>query len=928
MKNSRIFILDGTSMVYKAFHAIPHTFTSPTGAPTNALYGFAVSLRKLLKSYSPDYITVAFDLRGPTFRHKIYPEYKAGRPPMPDELAEQFAPIKSLLNAYKIPVLEVESYEADDIIAAVAKRATVAGLDVAIVTSDKDMYQLVDSKTVVLDSKNGTEYGPDEVKEKFGVAPGAIRDLLALAGDSSDNIPGVPGVGPKTAIKLLTEYGSIDGVYENIESVKAEKLRCKLKEFKEQAYLSQQLATLDHAPPLDLDVEQYVRVSPDFSALIGLMKGAGFTRLTSEVAREAEAEGGPSGPDGIGAEGEHGDEQRIKVEVVTETEALNTVLDKALESGQVAITLHSAGEDAARIEIIGAGIACPAVEDSGEGKVCYYIRMASSAPVVQEGLLFSTDEGSEGAEQKSAGSGAKKIEREEFNTFLEKLLSDSSVVKHTDNAKLLHIYGLRKGIEIASIGVDTTIASYLLDPAATDHSVPELGVEYLNRAPASIPKAEKEPEEFVFFMARNSFDITLLSELLDKRLEEEGLKELYLTMELPLTCVLASMEVLGIKVSAIDLKELSKEIEIDLAEIERSIYAAAGTEFNINSPKQLSVVLFDTLGLKPIKKTKTGYSTNEDVLKRLATEHEIPGLILSYRGLAKLKSTYVDAILALINPQTGRVHTTFNQTVTATGRLSSSKPNLQNIPIRGELAARIRGAFVADDGFTLLSADYSQIELRIVAHMAGDESLIAAFNSNEDIHTRTASEIFSLDPAEVTDELRRRAKAINFGIIYGMGAYGLAGELDISMGEAQEYIDSYFAHYSAIKGFIDSTIELASKDGAVTTLYGRRRFVPELHSPVDSVRRFGARLAVNTPIQGSAADIIKEAMIKIDSAFRERGLASRMLLQIHDELLFEVAGGEEEELEALVKREMEGVVNLQVDLKINIVRGSSWSKPG
>ncbi len=918
MKNKRLFILDGTSIVYKAFHAIPQTFTSPTGAPTNAFYGFAVSLRKLLKSYSPDYIAVAFDLRGPTFRHEIYPEYKADRPAMPNELAEQFAPIKSFLNAYNIPVLEVEAYEADDIIAAVARRAAGEGLDVVIVTSDKDMYQLVDSQTVILEAKSGKEFGPNEVREKFGVAPKAIRDLLALAGDSSDNIPGVPGVGPKTAVKLLNEYGSIDGVYENIDLVKADKLRGRLKEFKEQAYLSRQLATLDHAPPLELNIDRFSRTSPDYVSLITLMKESGFTRLTSEVASEAKAESSDrSDPDGEADEAL----PEVEVKLVTEPQTLKSILGESIASGQVAICLHSAGEDAATVEILGAAITTSCAKGS-----CYYIPVkAASSVTVQEGLLFG-NAGSEDVTTGPAGVGAEGIEREEFDLFLGALLSDSSIVKETDNVKLLHIYSLLKGIEITRIGIDTTIASYLLDPAATDHSVSELGAEYLDRALTSVPKADKEPLEYTLFVARNSFDIIPLSGLLDKRLKEEGLEELYLTMELPLSRVLASMEVLGIKVSAVDLKELSKEMEISLADMERSIYACAGREFNINSPKQLSVVLFDELGLKPIKKTKTGFSTNEDVLKRLSAEHEIPGLILGYRGLAKLKSTYVDAILALINPRTGRIHTTFNQTVTATGRLSSSRPNLQNIPIRGELAARIRAAFIADEGFTLLSADYSQIELRIVAHMAEDPTLIEAFNNNEDIHTRTASEIFSLGHAEVTDELRRRAKAINFGIIYGMGAYGLAGELDISMGEAQEYIDSYFAHYSAIKSFVDSTIESATKEGAVTTLYGRRRFVPELHSPVDSVRRFGARLAVNTPIQGSAADIIKKAMIKIDSALRERGLTSRMLLQIHDELLFEVTEGEEGELEALVKAEMEGVVDLNVALKVNMKRGCSWSK--
>jgi DNA polymerase-1 len=717
----------------------------------------------------------------------------------------------------------------------------------------------------------------------------------------------------------LTEFGTIDSIYEQVESIKSDKLKERLIKNRELCFLSRRLATLDHAPPMELNIAEYVATSPDYAALLGLMKEYGFTRLVKEVQSESMAE---SRADSIDAkEGERADsnvaDERIEVEFITESAALSTLAEKATQCGTAAITLHAVGDDAAAVQILGVGLSF--------GKSCYYLPVKTETPEpVQEGLLFGTSD--KEADADGNGSAGKGLDRADFDRFLTGLLADKEITKHSDNVKGLHVYALGRGSEVASIGIDTTIASYLLDPASTDHTVEELSAEHLGSVLRQAPKLKKEPVEYVLHIARNSYDIMELAVVLDKKLEEEGLRSLYLEMELPLTRVLASMERIGIKVSAVDLKEMSKEVELSLADIERSIYAAAGSEFNINSPKQLSVVLFDDLGLKPVKKTKTGYSTNEEVLKRLSAAHEIPGLILSYRGLAKLKSTYIDALLALINPATGRVHTTFNQTVTATGRLSSSRPNLQNIPIRGELATRIRGAFIADEGFTLMSADYSQIELRIVAHMAEDQTLISAFNNNEDIHTRTASEIFSLDPVEITDELRRRAKAINFGIIYGMGAYGLAGELDISMGEAQEYIDSYFTHYSAIKAFIDSTIESATTEGAVTTLYGRRRFVPELASPVDSVRRFGARMAVNTPIQGSAADIIKEAMIKIDAILRERALGSRMLLQIHDELLFEVAEGEEEELQELVTKEMEGVVELSVELKVNINTGLTWSK--
>lgn len=869
MKNERttLFIIDGSSIMYRAFHAIPPTFTSSKGMPTNAVYGFTQSLRKILHDYSPHYIGIAFDVKGPSFRHELFTEYKAERPPMPDTLSLQVPYIKQVVEAFNIPVIEKEGFEADDVIATIVKRFEGNGLRVALVTSDKDMYQLVDENTFILDYINDKEYGPAEVAQKFGVGPQLIRDYLGLAGDSSDNIPGVPGVGPKTACKLLNEYGSIEGVFQNVEGISKEKLKENLKTYKDQAFLSRELATLHPQVPVEFKLEDFEYRGPDYALLEPLLNELDFKKILKEMLPEIP----------------HAEEALELKAVTTEGELFEAL---GLVKERVSFTLNLTEEGFAG-KLAGAGFGI-------DGKRAFYVPC-----------------GAQGLQEPSIVGGIKAI------------LEDENIIKHTDDSKALYLFTSRHGIGIKGMGIDTSLASYLINPSRPSHTVEALAYEYLKIAYAE--EAGDDIGSATALYAKKSANIITLAEKLEKELKDEGLFGLYTEMELPLSRILADMEEKGIMVDGDKLKGLSSEMEVQLADTERRIYAAAGMEFNINSPKQLAELLFDKLKLKPVKKTKTGFSTDEEVLTQLAARHEVPQLVITYRQTAKLKSTYVDALQELINPVTGRIHTTFNQTVTETGRLSSSKPNLQNIPIRGEAAGRIREAFVPEQGFSFLSADYSQIELRIVAHMSGDPVFIDAFLKGEDIHTRTASEIFGILPDLVTAEMRRRAKAINFGIIYGMGPYGLSTELGIPMKEAVEYINNYFAHYSHVKAFIDRTVKEAAERGYTVTLFGRRRFIPELKSPTDSIVRLGQRLAINTPIQGSAADMIKAAMLSIFRRLTDEGLRSRMILQIHDELIFEAASDETGRLSEIVRAEMEGVVDLKVPVKVNLKVGANWN---
>ena len=866
----RLFIIDGSSIMYRAFHAIPATFSTSSGLPTNAVYGFTQSLKKILSDFKPEYAVIAFDVKGPSFRHKLMPTYKAERPPMPDLLSVQVPYVKKAARAFNVTALEMASFEADDIIATIAKKFEAEGLKIAIITGDKDMYQLVDENTVILDYMAGKEYGPAEVKEKFGVSPERIRDLLALSGDASDNVPGVPGIGIKTAAKLIEEFGSIDNVFEGVESISKPKLKENLKANKDQAMLSLQVVTLDPDVPVECELDDLRYTGPDFAALESLLSEMEFRKLLKEIIPAApivEEEGadfqGIAGADGLGS-------------IVQELAGIR----------ELSITLSL-------------------TEEGFGGRL--------------KGLSFGLD----AKKARYIPAGIDALSERSVAEALKPVIEDPAKIKHTDSSKALYLFFSRMGIEASGIEMDTSLASYIVNPSKPDHSIGALGHELLGVPPEEVRDgADMVTEARV--ECKKATNILRVAGLLKKELESEDLWGLYSEIEFPLAKVLANMEAAGIRVDVEKLANLSKEIEIGLASLEGEIYAAAGTEFNINSPKQLSELLFERLKLKPLKKTKTGFSTDEEVLTQLAPQHDAARLIISFRQLSKLKSTYVDALRAMVNPSTGRIHTSFNQTVTATGRLSSSRPNMQNIPIRGEMAGRIREAFVAEAGSQFICADYSQIELRIVAHLSGDPILVDSFMLGEDIHTRTASEVFGIMPALVTGEMRRRAKAINFGIIYGMGAYGLSTELGISMKEAQEYIGRYFDRYKEVKAFIDATIAEAARRGYTLTLFGRRRFIPELKSPVESTMRLGQRLAINTPIQGSAADMIKAAMLRIDRRLRDGGMGTKMLLQIHDELIFEAPDGELEGARELVRSEMENVLPLIVPVVVNIEAGPDW----
>ncbi|MFQ5585833.1 MAG: DNA polymerase I [Thermodesulfobacteriota bacterium] len=898
MKRERLFLIDGSSYIYRAFHAIPY-LSNEKGLPTNAIYGFIQMLLKLIKGHNPDHLAVAFDAKGPTFRHRLFSDYKATRPEMPDELRPQIPYIREIVAAYRIPALEIEGYEADDIIGTLARRCRERGVDVVMVTGDKDMMQLVDEGISMLDTMKGKRYGVEEVVERFGVEPRRIVEIMALMGDSSDNIPGVPGIGEKGARKLIQEFETIDRLYEEIDKVTGRAIKEKLKNNEELARLSRELAEIDVNAPVKCAFEELVASEPDNERLKELFQELGFNRLLRDLS--AHSQGGQPAREGVNR----------PPRMIADRESLDRLIGELSKGGAFALALsispRGSGEPSESDAIT---IAIAPIHDLSE------VRTNDAPCCLLSSLKRERQEG---------------LEAPVILQALKPLLEDEGVGKVGSDGKGLTLDLMRRGITLRGVTMDTSVASYLLNPSSNDHSLRSVAMKELGEEIGEVEgkdSAATVEEHCAPLLCAEAEALRRLAPLLTEELEKAGLTTLFREIELPLIPVLAGMERHGIRVDGEQLTGLSQELESMLQEREGSIFRMAGMEFNVNSPKQLAEILFERLNLKPVRKTKTGFSTDEKVLTILAATHDLPKVILEYRHLAKLKSTYVDALIGLINPATGRIHTSFNQTVTATGRLSSSKPNLQNIPIRTEIGGRIREAFIADEGRLLLSADYSQIELRIVAHLSGDDILIESFKKGEDIHQRTASEIFGIMPGLVTEEMRRRAKAINFGIIYGMGPHGLAGELGVSQKEAREYIESYFDRYRGVKRFIDDTIREAAEMGYTASLFGRKRYIPELTSRIDSVRKFGERIAINTPIQGAAADIIKIAMIRIAGRMEAEAVESKMLLQIHDELLFEAPHDEMEGMKALVVGEMEGVVDLEVPIVVNIAVGESWREAG
>ena len=881
-----LYILDGNSYIYRAFYAIRNLSTS-TGLPTNAVFGFANMLLKVIKEKSPDMVAIAFDPKGPTRRHTEFKDYKAHRPPMPRDLVPQIPYIHKLVEAFRIPVFIQDGQEADDVIATLAHKAESAGLEVTIVTGDKDLLQLVGPSIKVYDTLKEKVYEPKDVEERFGVPPERVVEIMGLMGDASDNIPGVPGIGEKTAKTLILEHGTIENLLEHAHAISKPKLRQSLMENAHLARLSRELARLHDDVPIQIDYEALKVKEPDNSALLALLRELEFPSLLKYVTREPEKE-------------------KHYVAVLDEAQ-MHDLINALSTAEEFCFDTETTSLDPMQAELVGISFSVSPHE-------AFYIPLCHTCP-----------------------EGTKQLSLEHVLAALKPVFANPAIRKIGQNMKYDLLVLGHYGVEVKNIYFDTMIASYLLNPSRPSQSLDALALEFLNYKTTTYTDITGTGKKQIGFhevdiktatdYSGEDADVTLrLKQILAPKLKEQNFEKLFHNMEMPLMEVLVDMERTGVKINASFLAVLSKRLEKETAGIIKTIYELAGTEFNINSTKQLAEILFVKLQLTPTKRTKTGFSTNVDVLEELAPLHPLPAEILKYRTLSKLKSTYIDALPAMIDPKTGRLHTSFNQAVTATGRLSSSDPNLQNIPIRTDVGREIRQAFIAEDGASLLSADYSQIELRVLAHMSADPGLIQTFIEDQDVHTRTASEIFGLSPDEITPEMRRKAKAVNFGIVYGISAFGLAQDIGVSNSEAKRYIDSYFSRYPKVREFIDTTIQNAKTDGYVMTLFGRRRFIPELSSSAVAVRNFGERTAVNTPIQGSAADLIKIAMINIQQRLFHEKLRSKMILQVHDELVFEVPDDEIALMEKLVKEEMEGVVKLAVPVRVDMAVGKNWDE--
>jgi DNA polymerase-1 len=860
----RFYLVDGPSYLYRAYHAIGHLSTS-RGLPTNATLGITMMLWKILREDRPAYMGIAWDAPGPTFRHQQFEAYKQERPGMPRDLVEQIPWVRRSCEALGLPVLEAPGYEADDILALAVSRLADSPIELVLVTADKDALQLVGPKVTVLSVLGRTGervvYDADRVRERWGVPPERIPDVLALMGDSIDNIPGVPGIGEVTAQKLLREFGSLEALYANLTLVSGPKLRETLARHRDQAFFSRQLATLDPTLPLELDIERFRVREPDWARLRALWTELEFTTLLRQVPARAVAP--PTGTVAVvDGEGWRAFLARAGARIAVEP---------VLTGGPPDLLLHGVSAFA-----------------PGPG-ACYH----PGWPAVPGELRL---------------------------------------VGHDTKALVAWVRGAGaappEGLD------DTAIAAYLLNSGRSGYPLDQLCAEAGGPAvPGALealldgkPPGDADPALVAAWAGARAQGIWHLAECQRPLLEEQGLRALYEDLELPLVPVLADMERVGIRVDPERLAALAKELDVQLDALLREIHTLAGEPVNPNSPKQLATVLFEKLKLPPVKRTKTGYSTDVDVLEELALGHPLPGRILEYRQLAKLKGTYADALPALVHPRTGRIHTSFNQLVAATGRLSSSNPNLQNIPIRTELGRRIRQAFVPEPGWRFVAADYSQIELRILAHVSEEPALVDAFRRGEDIHTRTAARILGIDAAQVTPEMRRLAKVVNFGVLYGISGFGLAQAASIERAEAQRFIDDYFATHPRVRAYIDRVVAEGRAQGYVTTLLGRRRYLPELHARNAAARGAAERMAANAPIQGTASDIIKLAMVRLGPALAARGLRSRLVLQVHDELLLEAPADEAEGVAALLPEIMEGVVPLAVPLRVDVKVGRDWAE--
>ena len=859
----RLLVLDGNSIINRAFYGIK-LLTTKDGQYTNALYGFLNIFQKLRDQTGADHIAAAFDLPAPTFRHRLYGEYKAGRKGMPDELASQLPLLKELLTLMGVTVVEAEGYEADDILGTLSAGASARGGECFIATGDRDSLQLVDDHVTVLlaATKMGrpetTVFDPAAIREKYGLEPAQLIDLKALMGDASDHITGVPGIGEKTALDLMNRCGSLDALYDQLDSPDIRPaVRRKLEEGRDSAYLSRKLGTICRKAPVDSDPEAYRLAPVQKGELARLLARLEFLSLIDRMGLDATPAEVP--------------EKTAPAALRWEPEASAAVMT-----------------------------------EEQDGVRSLYVTAEGNREALTS---FWTVKRQESGDMQAA---AFPPEGAEYTALLDRL-SDPSVQVITDDSKNLAAVLLREGRFPGHVSMDTSLAGYLLNPLASDYSLARLGQEY----GVGVPQGEA-PEK-----ARETALLPSVARMLEKELEEKEMGPLLREMEIPLALVLADMEKEGFAADAAGIAEFGDLLASRIADCEKAVYDAVGHTFNLNSPKQLAVALFEELGLPAKKKTKTGYSTNAEVLEGLRDAHPAVASLLDYRLLAKLKSTYCDGLLKVIGPD-GRIHSSFNQTETRTGRISSTEPNLQNIPVRTELGRELRRFFRAREGWTLVDADYSQIELRVLAHMSGDPTMIAAFNHNDDIHRITAAQVFHVPEDMVTPLMRSRAKAVNFGIVYGIGAHSLSQDIGVSYSEAKTYIDEYLAHYSHVAAFMDRLIAEAKEKGYALTLFGRRRPLPELRASNGVTRAFGERVARNMPIQGTAADIIKRAMIRVYRRLQEEGLQARLILQVHDELIVEAPQNEADRVSTLLKEEMEGAAELSVKLSVDVHTGDTW----
>lgn len=878
-----LYLVDGSGYIFRAYYAI-RPLSNSQGLPTNAIYGFTTMLLKLITQEKPDHLAVVFDAGRKTFRNDLYPDYKANRLEAPEDLIPQFPYFRRVVEALNIPCLELADYEADDVIATIAQQLKKKKLKTVIVTGDKDLMQLVDDSVTLLDTMRERRISFSEVKERFGVAPSQVADILGLAGDSSDNIPGVPGVGEKTATKLIQEYGSLEKVLAAADTIKG-KLGEKLRDHAKAAQLFKKLATVKVDCPIDYDWDNFKISSPDPDKVRKLLMELEFHSLLGQLVPQTTL-------------------SRKNYRLITNLNELKTMMAELAKSGGYAVDTETTALDPLRAELVGLSF-------SGEAGCAYYVPVTHSTQ-------------------------PKELPGKEVLALLKPFLARDDIPQYGQNIKYDLLVLRRHGLSLGAVAFDTMIAAYCVNPSSS-HNLDALAMEYLQHKTITYKEvvgSGKKQKNFrdvglqeACEYAAEDADVTYrLVAIFKKQLREKNQEKLFLKIEMPLLNVLTAMEEVGVKVDDRALKVISKEYDRKLRKLKEKVLAEAGEDFNINSTKQLGVILFEKLRLPVVRRTKTGYSTDIEVLETLALRHAIARYLVEYRSLNKLQSTYIDALPELINPHTGRIHTSFNQTVAATGRLSSSDPNLQNIPIRSEEGRRIREAFVAELGCQLLAADYSQIELRILAHYSEDTRLLEAFHSDQDVHALTAAGLFGVKSEQVTEEQRSIGKTINFSVLYGQSAYGLSAQLGISVPEAEEYIHNYYQTYAGVAVYKEKALREAAERGFVETLFGRRRYFPELATASPGIKANIERMAFNTIFQGTAADIIKRAMIQIAETIRQEPLVGRMILQVHDELIFEFPGEEKERFKEIAVEYMEGAAALRVPLKVDLGFGLSWAE--